>query len=548
MKKIFSALIILILVTSYSSAQQTIGLFKNSPESFNGYTLFGPQDSKITYLINNCGEKVHSWTSQYNPGLSSYLLEDGSLLRTGRLPGMGGGSGIVEMIDWNDNVIWSHSVTNSHGRQHHDIELLPNGNILLIVWDKRTKAEVIQNGSSTNNNYINSEQIVEIKPDILNGGATVVWEWKAWDHIIQDAVSGKDNYGVVADHPERIDVNFLAHTKTDWLHFNGVDYNEEFDQIIISVHNFSEFWIIDHSTSISEAADTTGGTYGKGGDLLYRWGNPQTYDQGTANDQKLFLQHHTHWIPDSLKDAGKIILFNNQAGTLQNQNFSSVNVLELPIDQNGFYTYNGGAYGPTDFDWTYTAPTKTDFFSNIISGVQRLENGNTLICEGVGGTFFEVDSNGNTVWEYINPVNAQGPMHQGSTPTGNNVFRCTRYSPDYSAFTGKTLTAQGYIETGSTFNCDLYFVGTEFPEQSIPRFDLFPNPAESTISLTTPESLENDLTVNIYNVNGRLLMTEELSKGYNQFELNVGELSNGFYIIKCCDNASVWSEKFLISK
>ena len=437
------------------NAQQTVGLFNNSTDAFDGYTLFTPQNSTETYLINNCGEKVHSWSSTYLPGLSCYLLENGILLRTGRVQGQGGGIGIVEMIDWNGNVIWSHSVSNSHGRQHHDVEYLPNGNILLIVWDERSQAEVEQTGSSTSNSSINSEQIVEIQPDLINGGATVVWEWKAWDHLIQDADVSKDDFGVVGDHPERIDINFLDHNSSDWLHFNGVDYNAEFDQIIISVHNFSEFWIIDHSTTTAQAAGTLGGTYGQGGDILYRWGNPQAYDQGSVNDQKLFLQHHTHWIENGLADEGKIILFNNQAGTPLNQNSSSVNVLEMPVDGNGFYTYNGGAYEPSDFDWTYEAANPTDFYSNIISGVQRLENGNTLICEGVGGRFFEIDADKNTVWEYINPVNDLGPMTQGDPIIENNVFRCTRNYSTYPGLLGETLIPMGYIESGSTFTCDL---------------------------------------------------------------------------------------------
>ena len=158
---------------------------------------------------------------------------------------------------------------------------------------------------------INSEQIIEVQPNLVTGEATVVWEWRAWDHLIQDADAAKPDFGVISEHPERIDINFLEHTSNDWLHFNAVDYNEELDQIIISVHRFSEFWIIDHSTTTAEAAESTGGVYGKGGDLLYRWGNPLSYDQGTVDDQKLFRQHNTHWIPDPLADAGKIILFNN---------------------------------------------------------------------------------------------------------------------------------------------------------------------------------------------------------------------------------------------
>ena len=457
MKNHYIILVVLAVFSFKCYSQQTLGLFTNSSESLDGYTLFSPQSSTESYLINNCGEKIPSWSSQYLPGLSSYLLEDGILLRTGRQSGMGGGIGIVEMLDWNSNVIWSHSVSSTHGRQHHDIELLPNGNLLLIVWDNRTDSEVTQAGSSTTNNSINSEQIVEIQPDLVNGGATIVWEWKAWDHLIQEADITKDDYGIVANHPGRIDINFLNHNSSDWLHFNGVDYNEEFDQIIISVHNFSEFWIIDHSTTLAESANSTGGTYGKGGDILYRWGNPQAYNQGNASDQKLFLQHNTHWIPENYLDAGKIILFNNQVGSQPNP-YSTVNIVELPVDADGFYSYNGGAFGPENFDWTYQAPNPTDFYSNIISGVQRLENGNTLICEGIPGRYFEIDSNQNIVWEYVNPVNDLGPQAQGTSISDNNTFRCTRYSPNYPGLSGQILTPQGYIETGSTFTCDLYTI------------------------------------------------------------------------------------------
>jgi len=474
------------------NGQQTVGVFTNTTDAFEGYTLFGPQDSKETYLINNCGEKVHSWTSTYLPGLSSYLLENGNLLHTGRVNGMGGGSGIVEILDWDSTVIWSHSVSGTHGRQHHDVELLPNGNILLIVWDERTQAEIIQAGSTTSNTSINSEQIIEIQPDLINGGATVIWEWKAWEHLVQDTNNTFDNFGIVSASPEKIDINFLNHNTSDWLHFNGIDYNAEFDQIIISCHNFSEFWIIDHSTSTAEAASSIGGNFGKGGDLLYRWGNPQAYDQGTAVDQRLFLQHNTHWIPNGLNDAGKILLFNNQAGTPNNQNSSTVNVVNTPVNANGFYSYNGGAYEPAGFDWTYQATNPTDFYSNIISGVQRLPNGNTLICEGVGGRFFEVDSSGTIVWEYVNPVNDSGVMTQGDTITNNNVFRCTKYAVDYPGLSGQTLTSQGYIEIGSTYTCD-----TSIPVGNCDIATVFTNETTNAVCFDVVDHVRKIYTNNI---------------------------------------------------
>lgn len=538
----------LLLFSLSIQAQQTVGLFTNTPSSFDGYTLFAPIKSTETYLIDNCGEKVHSWSSTYQPGLSCYLMDDGTLLRTGKIPGAGNGSGIIEMIDWSGNVIWDYSSSATHGKQHHDIELLPNGNILLLVWDQRQQSELTQTGSSTSNSSINSEQIIEVQPNLITGGATVIWEWKAWEHLVQNVDSTKDNYGHVGLSPEKIDINFLNHNSSDWLHFNGVSYNPEFDQIILSVHNFSEFWIIDHSTTTAEAASSSGGIFGQGGDLLYRWGNPIAYDQGTVNDQKLFLQHHTHWIADSLPGAGKIIVFNNQAGNLVGQNYSTVNMIDLPVDANGFYNYSGGAYLPTIFDWTYLAPIPTDFFSNIISGVQRLENGNTLICQGVGGRFFEVDSVGNTVWEYICPVNDVGPIVQNTTATNNNVFRAVRYPRTHSGFIGKALTPLGYIETGSTFGCSLYTGLEELPNTTFTGWELSPNPTSSYFNLRTNLAFNDNLNLEIFNSNGQLVHSQILRASSNSWKIDVEPFNTGVYFIQTSNKEGFWTDKLIINK
>ncbi len=178
--------------------------------------------------------------------------------------------------------------------------------------------------------------------------------------------------------------------KKDWLHCNSIDYNAQTDEIVISSRVLSEFYIIDHSTTTSEASTHSGGNSGKGGDILYRWGNPIGYDNGTLNDQKLFGQHNVYWIEDSLQDGGKIMIFNNGQG----RGFSSVDIVNPLKDVNGNYFLNiNNTFGPDSAEWTYTDPNPTNFYSSYISGAQRLIGGNTLICDGAHGTFFEIDNN-----------------------------------------------------------------------------------------------------------------------------------------------------------
>lgn len=406
-----------------------VGEFWSDEEAFEGYTLFSPVISLNTFLINNSGEVVHTWESRFKPALSVYLLENGNLIRTA-FPGFnprfwgGGIGGRVEIIDWNGTVVWEFEYTNSEHCLHHDVEFLPNGNVLMITWEYRSAAEAIAAGR--NPNYLTMGQlwpdhIIEIQPTGELGGDTV-WEWHAWDHLIQDFDPTKENYGVVGDHPELIDVNYGQRVLADWLHINSVDYNEEFDQIILSVHSFDEIWVIDHSTTTEEAAGHTGGNSGNGGDLLYRWGNPQAYRAGNEDNQKFYSQHDAQWIKPDHPGVGNILVFNNGWGR-PGGDYSSVEEIVPPVDGNGNYSLQpGSAYEPEEPIWTYASENLTDFFALNLAGAQRLPNGNTLICNGPFGFFFEVTPEKEIVWEYLN---------QEPNLIDNHVFKIHRYAPDY---------------------------------------------------------------------------------------------------------------------
>jgi hypothetical protein len=167
-----------------------------------------------------------------------------------------------------------------------------------------------------------------------------------------------------------------------------------------------------------------GGNSGKGGDLLYRWGNPQAYGSGSSTDQQLFAQHNARWVESGLPGYGHILIFNNGQGRPEGD-YSSVDEIVPPVNSDGSYTFtSGAAYGPTMPLWSYTATPPTDFYAQNISGAQRLPNGNTLICQGPDGLFFEVTASGEKVWEH---------------DYGGAIFRVEQYSPDYAGFNGTDL-------------------------------------------------------------------------------------------------------------
>ncbi len=432
---------------------RTLGLiFRDSSATAPGYTLFAPMQYNVAYLIDNDGMMVHYWEGVYRLGLGVSLCENGLLLRTCYMGNpvfaAGGGSGgRVQLVDWDGNVVWSYDYSSTTVCQHHDAIMLPNGNVLMIAWEYKSRAEAVAAGRNPNLLIYNAlwpDHLIEV--NLANN--EIVWEWHVWDHIIQDYDSTKPNYGDPREHPELIDLNFVAGMAVaDWNHCNSIAYNPELDQVIISSRQFSEVWVIDHSTNTEEARGHRGGRYGKGGDLLYRWGNPRTYRRQETVGQTLYGQHDAQWIGEGMPGAGHIILFNNGYG--RTPTFSTVDEFIPPQDSGGFYHLGGdSAYGPSLPVWQYITTPPESMYSSLISGCQRLANGNTLICVGLTGVFLEVTTDGRTVWKYVNPVTRHGPQQQGDIiPAGwNEVFKVRRYPPDYPGLSGRNLDPIGPIE------------------------------------------------------------------------------------------------------
>ncbi len=367
--------------------------------------LFGPMTTTDAHLVDRNGNTVHTWVTPHPPGVSVYLDQDGTLLRTiatGVPPGAGGGSGGgLQRLALDGTVLWDFRYDTGGVWAHHDIEPLPNGNVLMIAWEDKTPAEAIAAGrdpASLSTVPFRPDHIIEVQQTGLTTG-TIVWQWHVWDHLIQDFDPTKANFGVVADHPELVDINYPPGGNSgDWNHCNGIDYDPVNDWIVLSSRFQEEIWIIDHSTTTAEAAGHTGGNYGMGGDLIYRWGNPQVYQRGTAANQQTFGQHSSNFIPQGYPGAGNILLFNNLR-----PGGSSADELVLPLDASGrFVIAPGQPFGPS----TATVIHQLGYTSQIVSSARRAKNGNTLICAGQQGNLLEVDPNGRRVFalNYGQPI------------------------------------------------------------------------------------------------------------------------------------------------
>ncbi|MCB9897648.1 MAG: aryl-sulfate sulfotransferase [Planctomycetes bacterium] len=471
-----------------AAAEQPLGLVLSTDEVAPGYVLYAPLLSTSTFLLDNAGEVVHEWPSAYGPG-SEYLLDDGTLLRCARLvdpPRFHGGGiyGRIERLAPDGTVLWFYELANEQQVLHHDFEVLPNGNILAIVWEYVSPKDALAHGRdprALGQDGLFADGLIEIRPTLPSGGE-IVWEWHVWDHLVQDVSEHMPDYGQIAEHPGRFDVNGehrdappptaddLARAaeleeqmralgyvggsddadapkeddprkRPDFMHVNAVDYHADLDLILLSSPHLCEVWVIDHSTTTEQARGTSGGRRGHGGDILWRWGDPRRYGAGTDADQRFFYQHDPEWLDGSNAFAGpdpgaarvddlRITVFNN-GGQRPDGDWSSIDELVLPFDPvRGFVREPGKPFGPEQPVWTYS--DKGTFLSPFISGAQRLPNGDTLVCEGISGRLFEVNRAGKVVWDYRNPVTGDVPAPKG---TGGvpplAVFRATRYGPEH---------------------------------------------------------------------------------------------------------------------
>jgi hypothetical protein len=538
-------------------------------QQYPGYTLYANMNGSSAFLADTNGTTYKSWTGlSGNTCYSSYMLTGGVLLRTVKATGVSftGGpiGGKIQKVNWNGTLLWDYTYSTSNYVTHHDICAMPNGNVLAIAYERKSAAEVAAAGCSTFSNEMWPDKIVEIMPTGATTG-TVVWEWKAWDHLMQNTNPSAANYQAsLVDHPELFNINYLA--QKDWMHMNGLDYNDSLDQITFSCHNLHEVYIIDHSTTTAEAASHTGGNSGKGGDIIYRWGNPQAY--GAAGAKILDVVHDAHWIPKGSPNAGRLACFNNrgQASPLR----STVDQIDLPYNGYNYSITPGAAFSPASYTSRIVA---TSYTSNMGSSNQ-LPNGNTLITVATSGLMYEVNAAGTILWSKT----ATGSVPQShrysecfilgapATPTvtqmGDSLLAsiASQYQWYYAGSLIPGAVSQIYQPTqnglyqvivSNSTGCEsdtslsFNFISTGiFSNSSSSQPTIFPNPSNGQLTVDLAAFQNQDFLVSIYDARGSLVF-----EASNEKQLDLSKLDNGLYtVVLRTDNNKIISKRLILAK
>jgi len=544
--------------------------FESFAQQWGDYTLYATMNGTSAYLVDTNGTNYHTWTftTSNKTGYSTYMMPGGTLVRsvshTGNSFTGGGMTGQVQKVDWNGNILWDYVYSTSQYCMHHDICPLPNGNVMLISYELKSSAEATAAGS-TSAIAMWPDKIVEVQPTGATTG-TIVWEWHVWDHLVQNVDSSKANYHTsILDHPELLNINYL--TQKDWLHMNGIDYNPLLDQIVISSHNMDEMYVIDHSTTTAEAAGHTGGNSGKGGDFLYRWGNPAAYQ---ASGTTVFnVMHDAHWVPQDCPRGGYLVGYNNN-GISNNQ--SCVDLINPPYDGYNYQHTSGTAYAPSTYDLRHACNGHNGNMGNS----QQLPNGNMLVCIAQSGYIYEIDSLQNIIWSktingtipqsfrytacYTAGTQPTTPLVSNNDDTLHASTSAVSYVWYYNGVVIPGATDQDYVPTqngsyqaqavdagGCTSSVSFpysYFSLSAYSQPMEMQLQLYPNPSTGLVKIDGAFSLALNFEVIVTDIVGKVMLQKR-----NQNYIDLSPFENGLYhFVVLTEDGKRLSQKMMLVK
>ena len=411
------------------------------PRQSDGYFLIyehcnaaDVQVGRDLFLMDPRGNRVHQWPAHLHASeaVTAFLRDDGLLIRSG-CPGIWldamhfpvGAHGVLSIVEPDGTVVWEFRLFEPGRRVlHHDFEPMPNGNILVLVYEGRSFEEAAAIGwqEQAQDALMRppdlrrwwTETVLELEPNLDTGKTRIVWEWHSADHLVQDVDPARPNFGPIGPGCRKIDMNYTQYPRYRFnmgqiMHVNTVSYDAQRDQILLSSAMHSEMWVLDHATSTDEAR-------GVGGDLLYRWGNPSSHKAGPESHKILDWQHDIHWIPAGVPHEGHVLIFNNGARrpgdespnpnprrlSFTHGGYSEILEVKLPVDEAGRWQPDtADPLNGAEIVWSYNADASKNWFSPFMSGARRLPNGNTVSALGYNKRIREITPDGETVMDYL---------------------------------------------------------------------------------------------------------------------------------------------------
>ena len=375
-----------------------------------------------TYLINMAGKVVHRWSyagfpAKYvSPSLMhglkgvigvqlSSIPADSKLAQTNVVPGAPSIFLDKEFgyVNWDGRILWKWGsrAPNGVALQHHDWDLLSNGDTLIL-------SNIKQKIPGFAKRRVLNDVIYQIAPS-----GKIVWKWSALAHLDQFGFTEQE-LALVRRSPEPDvlhlnDMRVLGANK--WARSGDARFAP--GNILISSRNANFTAIIDKNT----------------GNIVWRIGpNYSPREAGGLGPDKLPRpidqisgQHGAYMILEGMPGAGDILMLDNQGEAgyppAQLSFIAGSRALEInPESKKIVWEYNARDSGRSAFS----------FYTPFIGNAVRLPNGNTLIDEGIDGRFFQVTTSGQIVWEYISPFRCHGagaPIEGRPAVIPNWVYR-----------------------------------------------------------------------------------------------------------------------------
>lgn len=320
----------------------------------------------------------------------SYIVDmAGEVVHAWKLPGqLGAKAYLIPNGNFLCSVVTEEGAPIKAAKGGHIVELDWNGDVVWEHVDHNQHHDLarLENGNTI---YLAWEELAETAIAKVKGG---VPNTERDGKIYADVVREVNQAGEIVWEWRFKDIDFAAYPlaidcdRGEWAHANAVAPTND-GNVMVSFRHLDTILIVDRESKqiIWSHRDDS-------------WGH----------------QHNCEMLPN-----GNITFFANGMNNLVQPLYSRA----VELDP-----------GSREVVWQFKDPRQWTFFSPVMGSVQRLENGNTLICEALSGRVLEVTQEGEIVWDYVAPMHHYNEIFDSDS---NAMFRAYRHASESPEIAGR---------------------------------------------------------------------------------------------------------------